>query len=65
MSYLKDQRTILDLARYANMYTLLVHGNIDQTLVKSLHGLLYFEIGGLDGRVIITEYNTGFHSIHM
>ena len=33
-----------------------LHGNIDQTLVNSLHGLLYFEIGGSDRRVITTEY---------
>jgi len=27
------------------------------TLVNSLHGLLNFEIGGLDCRVITTEYH--------
>jgi len=32
-----------------------MYGNIDQTLVNSFHGLLNFEIGGLDCRVIITE----------
>jgi len=29
-----------------------LHGNIDQTLVNLLHGLLDFEIGLLDHRVI-------------
>jgi len=36
---------------------LLLHGNIDQTLVNSLHCLLNFEISGLDCRVITTDYN--------
>jgi len=31
-----------------------LHGNIDQTLANSLHGLQNFEIGGLDSRVIVT-----------
>jgi len=44
---------------------MLVHGNIDQTLVNSLHGLLNCEIGGLDCRVITTEYRTCVHCIHM
>ena len=34
----------------------LLHANIDQTLVKSSQELLKFEIGGLDCRVITTEY---------
>jgi len=38
-----------------------MHGNIDQTLVNSLHGLLNCEIGGLDCRIIITEYKTHVH----
>ena len=33
-----------------------LHGNIDQTLVNSLHNLLNFEIGELDCRVITTKY---------
>ena len=33
-----------------------IETNIDQTLVYSLHRLLNCEIGGLDCRVIITEY---------
>ena len=32
--------------------------NIDQTLVSSLHRLLNCQIGGLDCRVITTEYRT-------
>jgi len=43
----------------------ILHGNIDQTLVNSLQGLLSCEIGGLDCRVIITEYKTLVHCIHM
>ena len=43
---------------------LLLHGNIDQTLVNSLHGLLNFEISGLDCRVITTDYNP-YHWINM
>ena len=35
---------------------LVLHGNIDQTLVNSLHSLLICEIGGLDCRIIPTEY---------
>jgi len=31
------------------------HGNIDQTLLYSLHGSLNLEIGGLDCRVIATK----------
>jgi len=33
--------------------------------VKSLHGLLNCEIGGLDCPVITTEYTTRVHCIHM
>ena len=40
-----------------------VYGKIDQTLVNSLHRLLYCEIGGLDCRVITTEYRTRVHCI--
>jgi len=41
-----------------------LHGNIDQTLVNSLHCLLNFEKGGLDCRVIAAEYKTCVHCIH-
>ena len=44
--------------------TLLLHRNIDQTLMNSLHGLLNCEIGGLDCPVITTEYRTRVHCIH-
>ena len=43
----------------------ILHGNIDQTLLNSLHSLLNFEIGRLDCRVITTEYKTHVHCIHM
>jgi len=43
---------------------LVLHGNIDQTFVNSLHRLLNFKIGGLDYRVITTEYITRVHCIH-
>jgi len=46
-------------------YWLLLYTNIDQKLVNSLHGLLICEIGGLDSRVITTEYRTRVHCIHM
>ena len=41
----------------------LLYGNIDQTLVNSLHRL-NCEIGGLDCRGITTENRTHVHSIH-
>ena len=41
---------------------LLLYTNIGQTLVNSLHGQLNCEIGGLDCRVITTEYITRVHS---
>ena len=47
-----------------NIGTEVLYGNIDQTLVNSLQGLLNFDIGRLDGRVIIIEYNTLVHCIH-
>jgi len=43
----------------------ILYTNIDQKLVNSLHGLLNSEIGGLDCRVITTEYRTRVHCIHM
>ena len=36
----------------------ILHENIDQTLINSLHGLLNCEIGGLDCHVSTTEYST-------
>ena len=42
-----------------------LHGNIDQTLVNSLHRLLNFEIGRLDCLVITTEYRTRVEWLHM
>ena len=39
-------------------FVLILHRNIDQTLLNSLHGLLDFEIGGLRCRGITTEYRT-------
>ena len=42
--------------------------NIDQTLANLLHGLrslLNAEIGGSDGCIVTTEYNTRVHCIHM
>ena len=44
---------------------LVLHVIIDQTLVNTLHGVLNFEISGLDCRVILTEYRTRVHCIHM
>ena len=44
---------------------LLLFTNINQQLVNSLHGLLNCEIGGLDYRVITTEYRTRVQCIHM
>ena len=38
------------------MFLLVLYGNIDQTLVNSLHRLMIFEIGGLDFHVITTVY---------
>jgi len=35
---------------------MILYGNIDLTLVNSLHGLLNFEIGGFDRHVITTVY---------
>ena len=45
--------------------TLILYTNIDKTLMNSLHILLNCEIGGLDCRVITTEYRTRVHFIHM
>jgi len=48
-----------------NLLVLVLYTTIDQTLVNSLHGRLNCEIGGLDCRVITTEYRTRVHCIHM
>ena len=53
------------LLRRFNLEPLLWHGNIDQTLVNSFHGLLNFEIVGLDCRLITTEYMSHVHCIFM
>ena len=46
------------ITRYSSVLTHpeVLYTNIDQTLMNSLQGLLNCEIGGLDGRVITTEY---------
>ena len=48
-------RVIYSVVSGQYSYTIL-HENIDQTLMNSLHGLLNVEIGGLDCSVITTEY---------
>jgi len=40
-------------------------GTLTRYSVNSLHGLLTFEIGGLDCRVITTGNVTHVHCIHM
>ena len=45
--------------------THLLYGNIDQTIVNSIHRLLNCKIGGKDCRVITTEYISCVHWIHM
>jgi len=44
---------------------MVLYRNIDPKLVNSLHGLLNYEIGGLDCHVITIEYITRVHCIHM
>ena len=39
-----------------NLNVTLLHGNIDQTLVNTVHGLLNCKISGLDSHVITAEY---------
>jgi len=51
------------LPLYTEWYVL--YGNIDQTLVNWLHGLLNFKKGGLDCPVITTVYISRVHWIHM
>ena len=46
------------------LISLLVHGNIEQTLVNPLQGLLNCEIGGLDCLVITTVYTSCLLNIH-
>ena len=43
-------------------FSSILYGNIDQTLVNTLHGLLSCEIGGY---VITADYRTRVHCIHM
>jgi len=50
---------------YYLLVTKLLYGNIDQTIVNSLHGLLNCEIGALDCHAITTDYRTRIHCIHM
>jgi len=53
------------MVQYVQSISEVLYTNIDQTLVNSLHGLLNYEIGGLDCCVITTEYSTCVHRIHM
>ena len=41
--------------------TVVVGTAIDQTLVNSSRGMLNYEIGGLECRVVVTEYRTRVH----
>jgi len=52
------------VAHHNCSFAIVLYTNIDQTLVNSLHGLMNCEIGGLDCRVITTEYRTRVHCIH-
>jgi len=45
--------------------SVVLYTNIDQIPMNSLPGLLTFEIGVLDRRVITTEYKTRCQCIHM
>ena len=45
--------------------TRVLYTYIDQKLVNLLHGLLNIEIGGIDCRVITTEYRTRVDCIPM
>ena len=51
---MRDEHTSL-------IHVQLLHGKIDQTFMNSLHGLLNFEIGGLDFCVITTDYTKLVH----
>jgi len=49
-----------------HIFTLrILHGNIDQTLVNYLHGLLSYELGRLYYRVIIIKYITCVRCVYM
>ena len=50
---------------YVWTHVMLIDSWYDHKLVNSLHRLLNCEIGGLDYRVITTEYRTRVHCIHM
>ena len=52
-------------AKYTYLLPWILYTNIDKTLPNSLHRLLNCAIGGLDCRVITTEYRTRVHCIHM
>jgi len=54
-----------DMLSMRNYWLIILYTNIDQKLVNSLHRLLKCEIGGLDCRVITTEYRTLAHCIHV
>jgi len=43
---------------------IVLHPNIDQKLVNSLHRLLNCEIGGLDCHVITKTYTTSVHIVY-
>ena len=45
-------------------YVIIYKISIDRTLMNSVNGMLNCEIGGLDRRVITTEYRTRVHCIH-
>ena len=48
-----------------NSSVCLLYTHIDQILANLLHGLLNCDIGGLECRVITTEYRTPIHYIQM
>ena len=58
-------QTFLDKSEFHFCTFVLLYTNIDQKLVNSLHGLLNCETGGLECRVISTEYRTRVHCIQM
>ena len=47
------------------VYRCVLYTNNDQKLLSSLHGLLNCEKGGLDCRVITTQYRARVHCIYM
>ena len=60
MSKLFLEINLFTVTYFAN-FCCVLHGNIDETLMSSLQGLLNCEIGGLDCHVITTEYRTSVH----